>query len=148
MIALIPILPVLSQNVEFLEHPDCQETLAMSVAYYQTIGFHPPWICYYARLNGNLVGNGAFKGRPVNGKVEIAYGTFAHRRNEGIGNLICRQLVEVARQSDPALTITARTLPEENHSTRILRKNRFRLLGQVWDPEDGEVWEWEWMEER
>jgi hypothetical protein len=38
--------------------------------------------------------------------------------------------------------ITARTLPEENHSTKILRKNSFTFVGSVMDPEDGEVWEW------
>ena len=31
---------------------------------------------------------------------------------------------------------------EENYSTRILRKNGFKMTGQVIDPEDGEVWEW------
>jgi [ribosomal protein S5]-alanine N-acetyltransferase len=38
----------------------------------------------------------------------------------------------------------ARTLMEENYSTRILRKNGFECLGIVNDPDDGDVWEWEY----
>jgi len=45
---------------------------------------------------------------------------------------------------DRSVRITARTLPEKNYSTRILEKNNFVLLGFVTDPEDGEVWEWEY----
>ena len=33
---------------------------------------------------------------------------------------------------------------EENHSARILRKNAFEWLGIVNDPDDGDVWEWEY----
>jgi hypothetical protein len=37
----------------------------------------------------------------------------------------------------------ARTLPEENYSTKILRKNGFEWQGIVVDDDDGDVWEWE-----
>ena len=37
----------------------------------------------------------------------------------------------------------AHTLPEENASTRALRRNGFTLAGAVDDPEDGLVWRWE-----
>jgi ribosomal-protein-alanine N-acetyltransferase len=55
---------------------------------------------------------------------------------------MCRQLVLLAQRTDPKLIITARTLPEYNYSTKILQRNGFRLLGNVWDKEDGDVWEW------
>jgi len=34
-------------------------------------------------------------------------------------------------------------LPEENASTSVLKKLRFRLVGTVEHPEDGLVWEWQ-----
>jgi hypothetical protein len=33
-------------------------------------------------------------------------------------------------------------LPEENFSTKILKKNGFKFSGVVNDAEDGDVWEW------
>jgi RimJ/RimL family protein N-acetyltransferase len=39
--------------------------------------------------------------------------------------------------------VIAHTLPEENASNRALRRNGFRLAGEVEDPEDGRVWRWE-----
>jgi RimJ/RimL family protein N-acetyltransferase len=117
----------------------------MSVDFYKRVGFEPPWICYYASEDGEPVGNAAYKGPPKDGMVEIAYGTFEDLRGRGIGTRICSELVKVALEADPSVRITARTLPEPNHSTRILEKNGFKLLGTVDDPEDGEVWEWEYQ---
>jgi hypothetical protein len=51
-------------------------------------------------------------------------------------------LVELSRETDPSIKITARTLPEKNFSARILEKNNFIFVGRVCDPDDGEVWEW------
>lgn len=142
MLQLLPILPALDDNLFFINRPECNETLAMSVAYYGVIGYQPPWICYYASLHGKLVGSAAFKGAPANNRVEVAYSTFESERGKGIGTEMCRLLVELALAAKPDVIITARTLPEENHSTKILRKNSFTFVGIVNDPEDGEVWEW------
>src|SRR5580704_9457138 len=111
----------------------------MSVDFYTRVGFNKPWICYYAQLENQLVGCAAYKGKPVNCRVEIAYGVFPQYMNKGIGALIAKTLVDLAQQTDPAIIITAKTLPEENYSTRILRKNNFKLLGMIIDPEDGEL---------
>jgi ribosomal-protein-alanine N-acetyltransferase len=100
--------------------------------------------CYYVQLNGSLVAAAAFKGKPVNGKVEIAYGTFPLYRQIGIGTRVAHALVQLSLKTNPSVRIMARTLPEENYSARILRKNNFNLLGTVTDDEDGEVWEWEY----
>ena len=145
---LVPIQPKLEDNQEFIANPLCSETLTMSVDYYQKVGFVPPWICYYARKNDELVGSAGFKGAPRNGKVEIAYGTFDNHRQKGIVTEICRHMVDMALKADPTVRITARTLAEPNYSTRILEKNSFKLLGTVVDPEDGEVWEWEFVGDR
>lgn len=144
MINLLPIKRTLEENEAFANDPLCKETLGMCIEFYKRVGFNPPWICYYAEENGELIGSAAFKGRPVNSTVEIAYGTFENHRQKGIGTKICRQLVELSLANDPSVRITARTLPEHNYSTKILEKNKFILLGMVNDPEDGDVWEWEY----
>lgn len=141
---LIPIKEFLYQNVEFENHPDCRTTLEMSVMFYSRVGYVEPWIGYYASLNGTYVGSAGFKGRPIDGRVEIAYGTFPSFQNQGIGTLICKELVSLARRTDPLVKITARTLMEENHSAKILRKNDFEWMGVVLDPDDGDVWEWQY----
>ncbi|GAA4467352.1 hypothetical protein GCM10023189_50900 [Nibrella saemangeumensis] len=143
---LLPIQRTLADNSEFVNHPDCQESLPMTIEFFDKVGYSPPWIGYVAREQDQLVGVGAFKGAPRDGQVEIAYGTFPASQQQGMGAKICRQLVELALITDPSIRITARTLPEENYSTKILRKNGFHFLGTVWDNEDGDVWEWEYIQ--
>jgi len=133
----------LSDNAEFAVIPECAENLEMSVTFHSSVGYSPPWIGYYASIGNVMVGSGAFKGRPKNGRVEIAYGTFESQRKKGIGAAICGALVQLALKTDPHVTVTARTLMEENASCRILRKNNFIRKGVVHDPDDGDVWEWE-----
>ena len=142
---LIPIKKELEENKQFIDNPLCKETLEMTIDFYKRVGFVPPWICYYAELNGQLVGSAGIKGQPVNGKIEIAYGTMEQFQRQGIGTMICRELVELSLRSDSSIKITARTLPENNFSTKILKKNNFVFVGTVNDPEDGDVWEWEYM---
>ena len=141
---LLPVKEHLEENKVFTDDPDCRDSVYMSVDFYERIGFNPPWICYYARLEGQLVGCAGYKGKPVNNSVEIAYGVFPQHQNKGVGALIAQTLVDLALQTDPSLIVTARTLAEDNYSTRILRKNNFKWLGSVMDEEDGEVWEWEY----
>ena len=141
---LIPIKETIEENKEFVNSPDCKETIHMSVDFYKKVGYHPPWIGYYAKEENQFVGSAGFKGQPVNNKVEIAYGTFEKFRQKGFGTRMCKQLVELAKRTDPSVIITARTLPEKNYSTRILESNNFELQGTVFDEEDGEVWEWKY----
>ena len=145
---LLPIKQTTEENIDFINNPACTETLNMCIEFYKKVGFDPPWICYYAEENGELIGNAAFKGKPINNTVEIAYGTMEHHRQKGVGTRICKQLIELSLATDPSVRITARTLPEKNYSTRILEKNSFILLGFVTDPEDGEVWEWEYQNKK
>jgi len=135
----------LEENAVFANDPLCKESLDLCIEFYKRVGFNPPWICYYVEENGEIIGNAAFKGRPINNTVEIAYGTMEAHRQKGVGTKICKRLVEISLATDPSVRITARTLPENNYSTKILRKNNFILLGTVNDPEDGEVWEWEYQ---
>lgn len=141
---LIPIKETREENSEFVKNPLLRENILVCLDFYQKVGYNPPWICFYVREKKQYMASAGFKGRPVNGKVEIAYGTFEGYRRMGIGSGVCRMLVELALQTDPSVVVTARTLPEKNYSTRILEKNNFRCLGVVTDPEDGDVWEWEY----
>lgn len=139
---LIPIKETLEENIEFINNPMCKDSIQMTIDFFKKIGYMPPWIGYFIEEEGKLVGNAAYKGKPVNGRVEIAYGTFAQYQRQGVGARICRQLVELSLATDPTVIITAKTLPEENFSTRVLKKNNFIYTGIVDDPEDGPVWEW------
>lgn len=141
---LLPIKQTTEENIDFINNPACTDTLIMCIEFYKRVGFNPPWIGYYAEENGELIGSAAFKGKPINNTVEIAYNTFEDHQHQGIGTRICKQLVDLSLATDPSVRITARTLPEKNYSTKILEKNNFILLGFVTDPEDGEVWEWEY----
>ena len=142
---LVPIKENLDDNKLFTGDPDFEGSLQMSVDFYKKAGFNMPWICYYVKSEDQFVGCAGYKGKPVNGKIEIAYGVFPQFMNKGIGTLIAKALVDLCLETDPDLIITAKTLPEENYSARILRKNNFKLLGPVIDEEDGEVWDWEYM---
>jgi RimJ/RimL family protein N-acetyltransferase len=142
MVDLVQIKETLEENKEFEGHPECHTILRMTLDYYRVIGFNPPWIGYFASLRGKLVGSGGYKGKPVDNKIEIAYGTFPDFANQGIGTSICRELVVLARKTDPEVIITARTLPENGFSSKILQKNNFRQQGIVFDKDDGYVWEW------
>jgi|SRR5258706_4779907 len=118
MIQLIPIKKELEENQEFANNPLCNDTLSMTIEFFKRIGFVPPWIGYCVQLNGQFVGSAAFKGQPINGKVEIAYGTMEPFRNQGIGTQICKALVKLSLKTDPSIKITARTLPGNNFSTK------------------------------
>lgn len=139
---LIPIKPTMAENEQFAKDPNCKDSLEMSVLFFQRTGYRPPWIGYYAEKEGQLVGSAAFKGPPVDGQVEIAYVTFPPFRRQGVATKMCALLVQIAQQTDPHLLITARTLPKQNWSTRILERNQFVLQSTVEDREDGEVWVW------
>jgi [ribosomal protein S5]-alanine N-acetyltransferase len=118
--------------------------LEMTIDFFNKIGYNPPWIGYFVEKDGQIVGSCAYKGISIDNMVEISYGVMPRFQNKGIGAEICRKLVELALETDPSVRITAQTLPEENFSTRILQKNGFILLGQIWHEEDGNVWEWEY----
>ena len=84
----------------------------MTIDYYKKIGFEIPWIGYYASIDKVLVGSGGFKGKPVDGRIEIAYGTFPQFREKGIGTEICKELVQLSLKTDSSVRICARTFEE------------------------------------
>jgi RimJ/RimL family protein N-acetyltransferase len=132
-------------NESFNAKLDCKEILSVYPDYYKKVGFIKPWIGYFITdEQDEIVAGGGYKGKPKDGKIEIAYGTFLKHERKGIATEVCRQLVLLALKTDKSVKITARTLPEHNASTRVLKRNGFELLGTVWDEDDGDVWEWEY----
>ncbi len=89
------------------------------------------------------VGSIGFKGPPEEGVVEVAYGIDESHQGKGYATEALQGIVPFAIAQPGVTAIRAHTLPETNASTSVLKKNGFTFVGDVIDPEDGEVWRWE-----
>ena len=118
------------------------EIVRATTQLYRAVGYEPPWIGYLAVENDVCVGTCGFKSPPQNNRVEIAYFTFPKHESRGVATRMAAELIRIALDKMPAVTVTAQTLPEENASTSVLKKLRFRMIDTVEHPEDGLVWEW------
>lgn len=141
----IPITTNRADMQPYLGHTFCLDIFNVYLEFYNKVPYQMPWIGYFALHNDEVVGVGGFKGAPKNNKVEIAYGTKPEMEGRGYASKICGHLVKMALENNPDLVVIARTLMEENPSTSILRKNNFKHVGVVNDPDDGDVWEWEYI---
>lgn len=121
---------------------NCQQLLDMYEDFYPKIGFTLPWVGYFVVRQNQIVGSCGFVGQPKDGKAEIAYWTFSEFEGQGVASFACKELITIAGKEDPALTITAKTAPEANASTKILEKNNFTFSGIVQDEEIGDAWLW------
>ena len=139
---LKPILRDEDYSGELFSSPDCRQLLKIYEDYYPKTGFQRPWIGYFIINENKVVGSCSFTGKPEKGRVEIAYWTFKDYEGQGIASFACSELVALASQTDPALTITAKTAPEENASVKILRNNHFTFTESVQDDDIGEAWLW------
>ena len=91
-----------------------------------------------------VVGQCGFKGPPsAEGVVEISYYVYPDHEGKGFGTESARAMTEHALSQDGVTIVRAHTLPEQNASTRILEKCEFEKIGEVTDPDDGQVWRWE-----
>ena len=124
------------------ESSDCQTLLQVYEDYYPKIGFNLPWVAYLVVRQNQVVGSCSFTGQPNDGKVEIAYWTFREFEGQGIASFASKELIAIAQNADPNVTITAKTAPERNASTRILEKNKFAFTEIVQDEEIGDAWLW------
>lgn len=121
---------------------DCQLLLSMYDDFYPKIGFKIPWVGYFVVRQNQIVGSCGFTGQPQNGNVEIAYWTFKEFEGQGIASFACKELVNITYQTNPSITITAKTAPEHNASTKILENNNFTFTKIVQDDEIGDAWLW------
>jgi RimJ/RimL family protein N-acetyltransferase len=98
------------------------------------------------KADRTLVGLGGYKGEPdVEGRVEIGYSIAPGYQRRGLAREAALGMIEHAFSDPRVRQVIAHTLPEKNASTRVLAGVGMRLLGQVHDPEDGEVWRWALM---
>lgn len=101
-----------------------------------------PWVHGFRvvhRDSGEVVGSCSFKGPPVDGMVEIAYGIGAEHRGQGYATEAAQVLVDFASTCAEVRVIRAHALPDSVASKRVLAKCGFRYVGEVVDPEDGVV---------
>jgi [ribosomal protein S5]-alanine N-acetyltransferase len=122
--------------------PVLKENCQGSAALFAAVGFAPPWVAYITVSDDKPVGGCAFVGAPKDGSVEIAYFTLAEFEGQGFSTEAAARLIEIALRADPAIALTAKTLPEENASTRILRRNGFTFAGETTDDDIGLAWAW------
>lgn len=91
-----------------------------------------------------VIGSCAFKGPPTDeGTVEIAYFTYPVFEGKGYATAMAHKLVELTACSTAVNRVLAHTLPHENASTRVLEKIGMTFVGEVIDPADGRVWQWQ-----
>jgi len=105
-----------------------------------------PWVLGFAIVltsENIMIGMCGYKGPPMDGHVEIAYGIAPEYRGKGYATEVAALLTGHAFESDKVSIVRAHTLPERNASCRVLTKCGFKLIGEVNDPEDGPVWRWE-----
>ena len=106
-----------------------------------------PWLHGFAvkdRTNGALLGGCAFKGHPdAEGVVEIAYGIDPAYQRRGYATEASQALIAFARNSGLVRVVRAHTRAGNVASERVLAKCDFQPIGEVIDPEDGQVWRWE-----
>lgn len=103
---------------------------------------HPDWLGCWAIEDGLIVGSAGFKSAPSDGVVEIGYGVSPDHEGKGIGTAMAGWM-KAYGFSHGAMTVRAHTLFEGYASQAILKKQGFKLKGQVLEPEDGLVLRWE-----
>ena len=124
--------------------PFARENVDSSLEYFSRQ--RAPWGGYLVvdAGSGQLVGTCGFKGEPSDeGVVEIAYSTFPPFEGGGYATAMARHLTALAEASPVVHRVIAHTLPQPNASTQVLTRIGMRFMGEVWDPEDGRVWQWE-----
>ena len=101
-----------------------------------------PWVHGFRlvhRDSGAVIGTCSFKGPPLVGVVEIAYGVNPDQQGKGFATEAAQALVTYAFSFVEVRVIRAHTLLESTASKRVLTKCGFWHVGDVIDPEDGLV---------
>ena len=130
------------RTAEICSSVECQQLFDIYEGYYAKKGFNQPWVAYWIVRNNTIVGTCSFTEKPNNGIVEIAYWTFKAYEGQGVASFACKALVDIAQKTDPTVTITAKTAPEHNASTKTLQRNSFTQTEVVQDNDIGDAWLW------
>ncbi len=139
---LKPITLNIDKSLKIYSSDNCQILIDSYNEYYPKIGYNLPWIGYFIIKDDKIVGSCGYTGKPVDGKVEIAYWTFKEYEGQGIASFACNELISISRKTDQAIKITAKTEPRNNVSTKILINNGFTFSEVVQDEEIGDAWLW------
>ncbi len=95
------------------------------------------------RTDARLIGTCGYKGAPTpDGVVEIGYEIADRYQGLGLATETARALVKLAFGYDAVQVILAHTLAEENASAAVLRKLGFSFVEEIFDLEDGKIWQW------
>ncbi|KAA3620920.1 MAG: N-acetyltransferase [Bacteroidetes bacterium] len=89
-----------------------------------------------------LIGSCGYKGKPVEGIVEIGYEVIPSQRRRGYATEIASALIHNAFNHKNVHTVQAHTLAEENASTKVLKKCGLNWTEELEDEEDGTIWKW------
>ncbi len=92
--------------------------------------------------DGALIGNGGWKGPPVDGAAELGYAVAPARQGRGVATAVVRELVRRARVAGLHM-VFAHTLAAESASTSVLARCGFARVAELTDPDEGPVWRWE-----
>ena len=139
MIILEPITIDIDTSKDIYTNDYCRDLFKVYPDYYNKVGFHPPWIGYFVIRDKEVVGCCGFVEKPVDGRVEIAYGTKKEYEGQGVASFSCKALTALALHTDPSLIVTAKTEPRPNASSAVLQRNGFAYSGIVQDHEIGDA---------
>ena len=143
---VLPTLEEARAGIEAMSPAEKAELSAEWLALFHAATSVDPWVHGFSvvlRDTDTVVGSAGFKGPPVDGVVEIAYGLNPEYQGKGYATEAAEALTAYAFESGKVRVVRAHTLPELNASGRVLTKCGFRHIGEVIDPEDGLVWRWE-----
>lgn len=124
--------------------PEFPEAIAATLEFLRLFPEQADWSTYFFvnEPRGVLVGSGGFKGKPVDGMVEIGYEVAPGWRNRGAATEAVTQFIGLARRSGLVTVVAAETFPEWNASAAVLRGLGFRRVRSD-SPGPDEVWRWE-----
>ena len=103
-------------------------------------GFRGSWMML---AGGEVVGLCGFHRAPVDGVVELGYGTAPERQGLGHATRAVAAILETAARAGTIHTVKAETAVANVASQRVLEKNGFVRCGERVDPEDGQLIVWQ-----
>ena len=109
---------------------------------------HPEEVVWWTYLpilkeENMLVGSCGYKGPPdKEGVVEIGYEVTREYRGRGLATEIAQALIQNAFRFPDVKAVKAHTLAEVNASGSVLTKCGMKKVAELFDPDDGEIWQW------
>ena len=125
---------------------DAVDALPVLIGFFEKLNGDLRWGSYFFidPVQQQLLGTGGYKGAPgEDGFVEIGYEIKAAYRNHGYATEAAMALIAFAKSQPGIKGVRAHTLPEENHSVKVLRRCGMKYQGTIMDLDDGELFKWE-----